>query len=68
LAACARSRCCNSEVRAFQRTPYAPDNYPWGATALVLSNVLVFLVFYIGTKARYGMPPQSSHPTFRMCV
>jgi hypothetical protein len=56
------------EVRAFQRTPYAPRNYPRGATALVLSNVLVFLVFYIGTKAWYGMPPQSSHPTFRMCV
>jgi len=46
------------EMRAFHGALYAPGNYPWGATALVLINVLVFLVFFINTKGWFGVQPQ----------
>jgi len=46
------------EMRALNRTLCAPRNYPWGATALVLINVLVFLVFSIATKSWLGVLPQ----------
>lgn len=46
------------EIRAFQRALYAPSNYPWGATALVLVNVLAFLVFFTTTKSWFGVQPQ----------
>lgn len=46
------------EMRGFHRTLYAPGNYPWGATTLVLINVLVFLVFIISTKSWFGVAPQ----------
>jgi membrane associated rhomboid family serine protease len=46
------------ETRAFHRALYAPSNYPWGATALVLINVLVFLAFFFATKSWFGVPPQ----------
>jgi|HubBroStandDraft_1064217.scaffolds.fasta_scaffold16777_3 rhomboid protease GluP len=45
-------------MRAFHRALYAPRNYPWWATALVLINVLVFLAFFISTKSWFGVPPQ----------
>ena len=46
------------KMRAFHGALYAPGNYPWGATALVLINVLVFLVFFINTKGWFGVQPQ----------
>jgi membrane associated rhomboid family serine protease len=46
------------EMRAFHRALYAPRNYPWGATALVVINVLAFLVFFISTKSWSGALPQ----------
>jgi membrane associated rhomboid family serine protease len=46
------------EMRAFHGALYAPGNYPWGATTLVLINVLVFLVFFINTKSWFGVQPQ----------
>jgi membrane associated rhomboid family serine protease len=46
------------EMRAFHGALYAPGNYPWGATALVLVNVLVFLAFFVNTKSWSGVQPQ----------
>jgi membrane associated rhomboid family serine protease len=46
------------EMRIFHRILYAPRNYPWSATALVLLNVLAFLVFFFSTKSWSGVQPQ----------
>jgi membrane associated rhomboid family serine protease len=46
------------EAREFLRALYAPRNYPWAATTLVVINVIAFLVFFIRTKSWLGMAPQ----------
>ena len=46
------------EIRAFNGALYAPSNYPWAATALVLINVLAFLVFFINSRSWLGVQPQ----------